>query len=261
MDPPNSYEISNLFGDSDSSLSLVRYKIYEAICLVKSQKGEKKIDPSTIGVRFENEETIVLNLDRSSKTHKLLRLPPFNVKKPKFTINFSDNVFLLAKLMLKDINTIENLEILSDEDYTLIEDVPYLNNARASISAEIISDIKEFEISGREFYLEIRDPLAQKKFPARFRAIINKKYRSTFASQPMSLYDYKALSAISVIKEIFHIKKNILKYPEGGKKVFQLLDKVRKLQKEVRTFSGGVSALKVVNWVDDLIILAMAFKS
>ncbi|MHA1727912.1 MAG: hypothetical protein ACTSWY_04190 [Promethearchaeota archaeon] len=258
--PPNMFGVTKIFPDSDplKSLSLVQYKIYEAICLIKSQT-DGKIDASTIGIRFENEDTMILNLDRTSISHGLLRLPPQNPRKTQFSINFSDDVFLLSRIMLKEENIQEKKEIILEEEYSTINDIPFLISSRASISAEIISEIKEFEIKGREFYLKIRDPLAQKKFPARFRAIIINKFRSSYASQPMSMYDFKAITAISLIKEIFHIKKNILKYPNGGKKVFELLNRARSLQKEIRTFSGGVSSLKVANWIDDLIIRVMAF--
>ncbi|MCP4763758.1 MAG: hypothetical protein GY870_18450 [archaeon] len=153
----------------------------------------------------------------------------------------------------------DSLGPINPKEITLVNDIAFLNSAKAAISAEIVSDIKEFEIKGKDFYNSHKDPLAKKIFSAKFKATIIKKYRSMFCHQPLSLYDYKALEAISMIEKIFEIKANILNIPNGGKKVFSMINQARTIQKDIRTHSGGYESIRVANWIDDLLIKVMAF--
>lgn len=252
----NYLEMQRVFGDSEISLCLEPYKLYEGILIIK-WPNSNKFNSAAMGIRFIDDYTLVINPYQETDTYEIIKKAIDDKKRIKLTVNFTSDVVKYAKTALTGLKMGDNVEELNENELYKFEDVAFLKDSYITILGETISEFKDFSLDCSEQFKEFKD-LANKnintKFPVRFDIKILNKFRLSRTYQPINRGSNLAIEAITLTSKLpafIDKDKNLSKHEEN--KVFKILERIREYQKEIRRFSADKKALKVCNIIDEIL--------
>lgn len=244
-------EITRTVGDSEFSLSLNPFQLYESILIIKWDNSDS-FNSAAMGIRFMDDYSAYISPYSATDTYKILHQSiANNDERKRFSVNFPDNVSLFARAALKGTNAGQKIEEIAS-DLLLIEeesDISLLADSRYVLLCELVGELKDFKLDASEILKEYNNSLTRKQYSARFEINILKRYKSKNNFQPFNRGDNLALEAITLASKL-PVYANSKKH---GDKTFDLLSRIRYYEKEIRRFSANKNALDACNIIDDFI--------
>ncbi|MHA1338754.1 MAG: hypothetical protein ACTSRZ_01865 [Promethearchaeota archaeon] len=243
-------EALSILQKTHTSLCLNPFELYEGIVIIKWPKLVK-FNSASMGIRFLDEYTLVITPYPTTDTYSIFK-QSCNVKNKedrlKFTVNFTDNILYYALSTLYSEDKGHYIEEINQDDLIIDYElgIAYLKDSKISLLCELLGEFKFGPIDASDYLKSYENPNIKKKFNAGFEINILKKYKSKFISKPLNRGDYLALEALILTSKL-------PSFISQEKKFFDLIEKIRFYQKEIRRFSANKTAFKVCNMIDNYI--------
>lgn len=262
--PENLKEVPRTFGNSSFSLCLEPFKLYESIVILKwsetdSENNEikPKFNAAAMGIRFIDEYSLILNPYPDTDTYSILKKCIADKIRKKLTINFTDDVILFAQVALTGLNAGSSKEELFEGEIKKFEEFAYVKNANASILGELVSDYGDFNLDASHYFKDFDITKFKTKFPAKFEINILKRFRSEKLFQVTNRGDNLAIEAITLASKLPLMKTADMKNrgydKKNEKKIYEMLNRIREYEREIRRFSASKKALLVCEIIDNFL--------
>lgn len=259
--PENLKEVPRTFGNSSFSLCLEPFKLYESIVILKwsesvSENNEikPKFNAAAMGIRFMDEYSLVLNPYPDTDTYSILKKCLTDKIRKKLTINFTDDVVLFAKVALTGLNAGFSEEELLDVELIKFEEFAYVKNTNASILGELVSDFGDFNLDATQYFKDFDITKFKIEFSAKFEISILKRFRSGKLFQVTNRGDNLAIEAITLTSKLPpYFNKNHGYDKKNEKKIYEMLNRIREYEREIRRFSASKKALLVCEIIDNFL--------
>ncbi|MBD3349906.1 MAG: DUF447 family protein [Candidatus Lokiarchaeota archaeon] len=250
-------EVSKILEDSEDSLCLDSHTLYESILVVKWD-NQDVYNAAAMGVRFIDEYTLVIDPYKQTDTYKIFEHAIKKNERIKCTINFTDDPTYFLKTALYGTNKGTQIEELNRDELIIIKDpnfadLAYLKHAKYVLICDLISEIRGNKIDASEHLQGFDGNTVKKKFGAKFQINIERRYRSKKPHSPMNRGTNLAIEAITLASKlpVFLNRPNSLLSKKNINKGFELLERIRFYEKEIRRFSGDKKLMKYLEDLDD----------
>jgi hypothetical protein len=252
----NFNKVPTIFGNSEFSLCLEPFKLYEAILITKWSESSSTFNSAAMGVRFLDEYSMTINPYPETDTFKIIKNALKNNTRQKISINFTDNVVIFAKSALTGLNS-GNSVVELDEDLLIVRDKDaFLKDANLVVLGKVIAEYKDIYLNLPVEFSNFKDDgyKFNTKFKAKFEVSITDKFRSFKIFQPTNRGDNLAIEAIILASKLPAFLKTANLNKKGQEtKIFGMLNRIREYQKEIRRFSANIRALEACNIIDEII--------
>jgi len=259
VSPENLIEVPRTFGNSSFSLCLEPFKLYESIVVLKWHDSDKndnkpKFNSAAMGIRFVDEYSLVLNPYPDTDTCSILKKCITDKIRKKLTINFTDDVTLFAKVALMGLNAGSSEEELHEGELIKFEEFAFVNNVNASILGELVSDFGEFNLDASQYFEDFGNTKFKMEYPAKFEINILKRFRSESLFQVTNRGDNLAIEAITLASKLPpYFTENRGYDKKNEKKIYEILNRIREYEREIRRYSAGKKALLVCEIIDNFL--------
>jgi hypothetical protein len=257
--PENLREVPRTFGNSSFSLCLEPFKLYESIVVLKwpdsdNNDNKPKFNAAAMGIRFIDEYSLALNPYPDTDTSSILKKCISDKIRKKITINFTDDMVLFAKAALTGLNAGSSEEELLEGELIKYEEFAFVKNANASILGELVSDFGDFNLDASQYFKDLEISNFKIEYPAKFEINILKRFRAEKMFQVTNRGDNLAIEAITLASKLPpYFTENEGYDKKNEKKIYEILNRIREYEREIRRFSAGKKALLVCEIIDNFL--------